>query len=46
MFGPPIEPPDPCEHGEIRFCEECEDLRSYAEDMKADWEIERRMLGE
>ena len=44
---PPLDPPEPCDHDEdARFCETCEEERQYAEDMWADWEIERRKLGE
>lgn len=47
MFGPPIDPPDPCEHDENpRWCEECEADRSYGEDMLAEWQMERRRLGD
>ena len=46
MFGPPIDPPDPCHHDVSGPCEECRDERSYAEDMRAEWQMERRRLGD
>lgn len=43
----PIEPPDPCEHDDNpRWCDICEEERSYAEDMAADAAYERWRLGE
>ena len=52
MYGPPDswilrEPPEACEHDNTRYdCSECEEERSYYEDMAADWAIERAKLGE
>jgi len=43
---PPIEPPDPCHHDVRGSCEECQDEQSYAEDTLAEWQMERRRLGE
>lgn len=46
-YGPPVDPPDPCDHDNDKFtCYQCQEEREWAEDMAADAAYERWKLGE